>query len=107
MTMKDESRIMIGWTTVSCLEDAKLLLRSLLEHKLIACGQINGPVESHYVWKNNLVNEEEWRVALKFSCQNTLEIERKLAEIHPYEVPQWIYLEANGSEAYKKWINSI
>jgi hypothetical protein len=34
---------MVGWTTVTSQKDARNMVHNLLESKLIACGEIEGP----------------------------------------------------------------
>jgi len=101
---KCEMQLMIGWTTVPSEEKAKEILQFLLNKKLIACGQIDGPVCSIYEWRNKIEEDTEWRITLKFKSTNQSKIYKCFVEIHPYETPQWVFWEVNSSEEYRNWV---
>jgi periplasmic divalent cation tolerance protein len=96
--------IMVGWTTVTSQKDARNMVHNLLESKLIACGEIEGPFSTIYRWNEKNVEDDEWRVCLKFPKSLKSKIKKRVSEIHPYELPQWIYWEVETSEEYKTWV---
>ena len=102
MEMKKE--IGIAVTTCSSKEVASGIVNELLSAKLIACGQIEGPMESIYRWKGRLEKETEWKIKLKFDLAKKAEIEQNLTEIHPYVTPQWVVWKAEASEEYYNWV---
>lgn len=106
MNNTDSTTIMVGWTTVSKKEEAELLVEKLLELKLIACGQICGPIESHYNWDNKIIKDTEWRITLKYAKNKDEEVEQKIQLHHPYKIPQWMRVEACTTDAYGKWVNA-
>ena len=61
------SEIGIGQTTCATQKDANLLVQILLDKGLLACGQIQGPISSKYLWKGKFEENEEWRISLKFN----------------------------------------
>ena len=102
MEMKRE--IGVGVTTCSNKEVALRIINELLSAKLIACGQIEGPIESIYRWEGKLEKENEWKITLKFDLGKQGEIEENIAKIHPYQIPQWVVWEAGASEEYYNWV---
>ena len=62
-----QKSIMVGISTFPSKEDALRMIESLLHHKLIACGQISSPVESIYLWKNQIKKEIEWKMTIEVS----------------------------------------
>jgi periplasmic divalent cation tolerance protein len=98
----------IGIATTTCPNEksANSIVGSLLKENLIACGQVEGPVKTNYLWKGKLVRENEWRVTMKFALDNRNELENRTNELHPYEVPQWVGWEATASKMYCQWINN-
>ena len=96
--------IMVGWTTVASQKDARNKVHNLLESKLIACGEIEGPFSTIYLWNKNIVEDEEWRVTLKFPKNLKTKIKLRVSEIHSYELPQWMYWEVETSDEYKTWV---
>jgi periplasmic divalent cation tolerance protein len=97
---------LIGIATTTCPNEkaASSIVGSLLKENLIACGQVEGPVKTNYLWKGKLVSEDEWRVTMKFALEKRKELESRTIELHPYEVPQWVSWEATASELFCKWV---
>ena len=105
MKSKDENIVMTGWTTVSYKQDAVDMIQKLLDKGLIACGQISGPIESHYKWKGKITTDNEWRVVLKYSKKNEKKMLKNIQQLHPYEVPQWASVGIESTAEYAKWVN--
>ena len=95
----------IGTTTCPSYESAKKLVEILMTKKIIACCQIDGPINSTYIWKGIVQNSTEWRITLKFNVKNCTKIEKIVTEKHPYDNPQWITYKANGGKKFIEWVN--
>lgn len=94
----------IGWTTIATLEEAEKLASEAVNERLAACAQIDGPIRSYYLWQENLERDEEYRITFKFLAKNAGRFEIWLKENHPYELPQWITVEAEHVMAeYLQW----
>ena len=105
MTSLVNQEILIGWTTTQRQNEALALARGLIENRLAACTQVDGPISSTYRWKDAIETSEEWRVTVKFPQDRAREIEAWLMENHPYEEPQWIAVAADKvSDAYADWV---
>ena len=91
-------------TTFPSRKSAIQSVKALTEKKLIACAQIDGPVNSYYWWKGKVEEEQEWRVSLKTNTRNQDQAYNEIIKMHPYENPQWIVLEVASSETYLEWI---
>lgn len=97
--------IRTGWTTLPTHDEACKLARDVIEAGLVACAQVDGPVESFYRWENRLCQEGEWRVTLKFASDKAKAVETWLKAHHPYSVPQWIAVDAvQTSPEYRAWV---
>jgi periplasmic divalent cation tolerance protein len=68
-------------------ETARSLAAALLDARLVACANIYPEVESHFVWQGARQVETEVPLVLKSRADLMPRIERKVAELHPYEVP--------------------
>ncbi len=92
-------------TTLSTHDEAAALVTRLLESNLIACAQIVGPINSHYVWQGALEATTEWQCLLKTSQQLYLSVESTILNHHPYDTPEIIALPiVSGSKAYLDWL---
>ncbi len=93
-------------TSCPNIESAHTILDYLFDEKLIACGQIDNSIKSKYIWKGNIVENEEVRIILKFKLDNSEKLSEMINEKHPYEVPEWIHWEAETTKMYSEWIRN-
>jgi periplasmic divalent cation tolerance protein len=99
--------LLIGTTTVSARPDADRLARALIETRLAACVQIDGPITSVYRWQNNLETAVEFRLTIKFPDANAAALDTWLHANHPYDTPEWIVMRAEiVAEKYLSWARS-
>lgn len=97
--------LLLATTTVASQEQADTLARALVEARLVACAQVEGPISSHYHWEGKLESSAEYRLTLKFPASRLQAVKAALHKRHPYEVPQWVVWQASHvSDAYLKWI---
>jgi len=94
----------IGWTTINSWENAEKLARGSIEKHLAACAQVEGPINSFYMWEGELDTVEEYRVTFKFVADAADRLEEWIKVNHPYEIPQWITVKAqNVLPEYWQW----
>ena len=91
-------------TTFPSRKSANETVKILVEKKLVACAQVDGPINSFYGWKDEMQEEQEWRVSLKTNKRNCKKAYDEILKIHPYDNPQWIVIEGKCSENYSNWI---
>lgn len=83
---------------------AKLISKTLLEQKLVACVNYL-PIESSFWWNNTLQSEQEIIALYKTTKKHWDSVQKTIEELHPYEVPCIIQIEAKTTKAYEAWIN--
>jgi periplasmic divalent cation tolerance protein len=59
---------------------------------------------SVYRWKNAVEQEREQQLVIKTTASAVPALEARLHELHPYELPEFLVLDATGSDAYLAWI---
>lgn len=92
-------------TSFADRETAERVGEALVTERLAACAQVLGPQTSVYRWKDRLERATEWRLELKTAAQRLTALERRLLELHPYDVPECIALPVvHGSDAYLRWL---
>ena len=97
----------IVFTTFAKESDAKRVINTVLENKLVACAQFLN-IGSHYVWKNKICHEPEILVLFKTRQNLYKKLESKIKELHPYEIPEIISVDiVNGLQSYFKWIDEM
>ena len=105
MKQLKDGNVYIGWTTVSTEQDAHDLCNQLFKESLIACAQVSQPIQSIYQWNGEVKTEKEVKVTLKFSAEKVEELTKTIVDIHPYDSPQWVYLEAESTPKYADWVD--
>lgn len=91
-------------STVGTADDAKRIAKLLVEQRLAACVSIT-TIESHYAWEGKIVEDAERLLVIKTSVARVEELERRLHEIHPYTVPEFVVLTPEHvAEPYLAWL---
>ncbi len=81
------------------------IVEDLLELRLIACGQLLGPVVSTYSWRGAREHEQEWLALLKTSSARAREAVARVRELHAYELPEILISEISGGDPeYLSWV---
>ena len=102
----DKNLIMIMITSGS-EQEAKTIIEKLLKNRLIACGNLIGPISSSFWWKECIETSKEYLILLKSRNDLFDKIEREVLRLHSYEVPEMIVFPIiDGSKDYLKWINT-
>lgn len=92
-------------TTLENPEQARTLIRRLLDERLVACGTVVGNVTSIYRWKGAVEETTETQVLLKTRQDCWPELEAAVRRWHPYEVPELLALPVQeGLPAYLDWV---
>jgi periplasmic divalent cation tolerance protein len=81
------------------------LTRTLVEERLVACGQHVAPIRSVYRWDGAIHDEAEARVALHTRRSLVDAVVARAVDLHAYEVPCVLALPlVGGNPAYLRWI---
>jgi periplasmic divalent cation tolerance protein len=87
------------------IEEARLIARGLLQNGLVACASILNPLESWFIWKEQIEEVSEVQLILKTTDEKYSQVEAWILENHSYEVPEILVVEAKfGYEKYLKWV---
>ncbi len=94
-------------TTCDQREILEKISSELVEFRLAACCQINGPMTSIYHWEGKVVHSQEWICSIKtvFDCLD--QVSSEIKRMHSYEEPEIVATQiVGGSESYLNWIKS-
>lgn len=87
-------------------ETAKSLAETLVREGLAACVNILPGLSSVYVWQGELESSREALLFAKTERSAYPRLERRLRELHPYELPEIIAVDIErGLPAYLNWIS--
>ena len=91
-------------TTLSASADAITFARTLVNEQLAACVNVLPPMTSLYRWKGEIEEDREQQIVIKTTEDRVIAIEARFRELHPYELPEFIVLDAKASAPYLAWI---
>jgi len=92
-------------TTLNDVAAAERLVHSLVDEGLIACGNLIPGVTSIYRWKGSVERAAEVLVLLKTPVSLVEPLFARIAELHPYELPELVALSVETvSHAYSAWV---
>jgi periplasmic divalent cation tolerance protein len=79
--------------------------RSLVEDRLVACGQHIAPIRSIYRWDGTIQDGNEMRVALHTRASLVQQVIDRTRQAHPYDVPCVLaFAVDSGNGDYVKWV---
>ncbi len=103
----DHTQALLVLTTLPNEQEARGLVRRLVEDRVVACGTVLANVTSVYRWEGRLEEASEAQVILKTASSRWDDVRTAVVEHHPYDVPELLALPiASGLDAYLGWIAS-
>lgn len=86
-------------------EEALRLARALVDERLAACVNVLAGATSVYRWQGRVHEEGEALLVVKTAADRVARLERRLGELHPYDVPELVVLGPSHVEArYLAWL---
>ena len=97
--------IVVALTTFPDRARAEAAVRTLVEEKLIACGNISAGWRSIYRWQGAVEESDEVLCLLKTTWAEVPALKARLPALHPYEVPELVVLPVeDGHAPYLAWV---
>ncbi len=90
------ARAVVVLVTAAGEEQAASIARALVGERLAACVNIVGPIRSIYRWGGDVQDEREHLMLVKTRASMVRKIERRVRDLHSYEVPEVIALAVAG-----------
>lgn len=102
---KNKVEILMVFVTVPGLKDGNRISKGIVISRLAACVTIIPGVRSMYWWEGKIARANEAMLVVKTTRNQYRRLERKILELHPYEVPEIIAIPlVAGSPQYIEWI---
>jgi periplasmic divalent cation tolerance protein len=97
--------ILVCLVTCPSKEVGTQLAKTLVEDRLAACVNVIDGVQSVYHWQEQVVVDSEVQLVIKTSRAKLEQMQAKVLEQHPYEIPEFIALEPVATQRrYADWI---
>jgi len=91
-------------TTWPAREAAERCGRELVERRLAACVQVDGPVTSVYRWQGAVETAAEFRFTCKTTPDRSAACAAAITALHPYDVPELLRVASVASPDYARWV---
>ncbi len=93
------------YTTCGSEEEAERISEVLVERELVACANIfSSSVKSVYEWQGSVEKEDETALLLKTREERWKELKRVVKQVHSYDTPAIIKLEAESEKEFSEWV---
>jgi periplasmic divalent cation tolerance protein len=93
--------------TTGSIPEAETIAKTLVEERLAACCSVIPAVRSVYRWEGKTQHDEECLILCKTVEAVFPRIERRVRELHSYDLPELIMTPVTGgSEAYLAWVSA-
>src|SRR5206468_9267994 len=98
-------QILLAISTFPDAGTADRVAHTLIAEKFAACANIIPAVHSIYRWKDKIETAGEVIVLFKTTPARQAAFQAKLHSLHPYEVPEIIFVPVvSGFPAYLRWV---
>jgi periplasmic divalent cation tolerance protein len=92
-------------TTCPDESTARRIARTLVEERLIACGNVIPDLSSIYRWRGVIEETGECLLLMKAPAERLAALAERLPALHPYEVPELLVLDVErGAGHYLRWV---
>ena len=91
-------------TTFPSRPDAVACATRLIEQRLAACAQIEGPLTSVYRWHGAVETAEEFCCRCKTTPAAAPACAAAIRSLHPYDTPEMLVTFGRGSAGYAAWV---
>src|SRR5664280_2721339 len=103
--MKPAAKFAIVLVTAPNLKTARILAKTALKARLVACANLVPKIESHYWWQGKIESGAEVLLVLKTPKSRLAALEKLILAQHPYDTPEFLVLSVNaGSRKYLAWL---
>lgn len=103
--MSDPTDVVGVYLTFPDDETADTIARALVDSRLVACVNIFGTGRSVYRWQEEVISGPEIFAWAKTTRGRLPELQAKVTELHPFEVPCVVaYPSQGGLSAFLHWV---
>ena len=88
--------------------EAEAILTTLLDERLVGCGNLIPGVVSLYHWEGAIERDEEVVMLMETTAERVRQATERLRELHPYDVPKIIVIDpATADDDYVAWLREV
>ncbi|MFC2153271.1 divalent-cation tolerance protein CutA [Actinomycetota bacterium] len=98
--------VVVVMTTEASVALARSLARKLVERRVAACASFC-ELGSVYRWNDDIVEDDEVQITIKTSPTSVDGLVAAITELHSYDVPEILVLEAQAAASYAAWVSGV
>ena len=99
------AQVILAFSTCPDEPAAARIAQVLVTERLATCINRVPGMRSTYVWDGKVQDEGETLLIIKSTLDLVPHLERRLKELHPYELPEFVIASVDGgNEQYLEWI---
>lgn len=107
MIRDEHDAVVVVWTTLPGSSAPGPFARTLVTESLAACVTTQEGLTSIYRWQDAIEEAVEHQLTIKTTVSRLDALERRVAELHPYDVPEFLVSPVlSGSAAYLDWVRT-
>ncbi len=103
-TVEEDGTLVLVLTTEGDLERASELAESLIDRRIAACVTMQ-EIRSLYRWEGEVVEDAEVQLVIKTDVGTVPSVRATIEELHSYDLPEVVILDAAGSAEYATWVS--
>ncbi|PYK62602.1 MAG: divalent-cation tolerance protein CutA [Verrucomicrobia bacterium] len=93
--------------TAPKLITARVLAKTALKARLVACANLIPRIESHYWWQGKIESSAEVLIIFKTTQSKLKVLEKLIIAKHPYDTPEFVVLPITaGNKRYLDWVSA-
>lgn len=99
------SEARVALVTAPDMAVAEQIVRTLVDERLVACGNILPGVVSIFRWEGRIQRDGEVLIVLKTAASRVAALQERVSILHPYDVPEVLVLPVeSGHGPYVDWV---
>ena len=96
--------VLLGWIPCPTKWEAERIGKTLVSENLAACANVLPRMSSFFIWEGKLRTVQECLLLLKVLKKNRVASEKRILQLHSYDVPLIAFFEADSvNDAYLAW----
>ena len=99
-------KILFCYVTCRNEAEAEKIGEGLVKGKLAGCAVVMHHVKSFFAWNGSVQRTAEALLFLKAPLRNKRKIEAAIKKMHSYDIPCIIFLNAECTEDYGRWMEN-
>jgi len=100
------SDVVIVLTTVPVGDVGERIAQALVDERLAACVAIQPRMTSIYRWDGHVQRDTEHQVVIKTTADRLDGVRKRLAALHPYDVPEFLAWTVSADGPYLEWVRA-